>query len=144
MTNSPGNRNQNISNALEPVATVSTSCNNTVLPKLNVGCRRRFQVIDSDSDTDDPSVSDMKCNGPESYLNTNQGQFGLPQNLHSNRSSHVTIDLDETLPPAHRYFFHYDIRIQQLVQSRLCNFSPLVDKSNRDLEQCSQSKIDYM
>ncbi|CAI8586864.1 unnamed protein product [Vicia faba] len=46
------------------------------------------------------------------------------------------------LPPAHRYFFHEDSRIQNLVRSRLCNFSPLgVNGAN---QQQNVSHIDYM
>ncbi|KAL4364464.1 hypothetical protein HN51_023782 [Arachis hypogaea] len=46
------------------------------------------------------------------------------------------------LPPAHRYFFHADPRIQQLVRSRLSNFSPLgINKVN---QQANASNIDYM
>lgn len=46
------------------------------------------------------------------------------------------------LPPAHRYFFHEDPKIQQLVRSRLCNFSPL--GVNRVNQQPNVSHIDYM
>lgn len=46
------------------------------------------------------------------------------------------------LPPAHRYFFNEDPRIQHLVRSRLCNFSPLgVNGVN---QQQNVSHIDYM
>jgi len=43
------------------------------------------------------------------------------------------------LPPAHHYYFHEDSRIQQLVSSRLCNFSPLCVNA---VDQ--QQNIDYM
>ncbi|XP_004491393.1 uncharacterized protein [Cicer arietinum] len=46
------------------------------------------------------------------------------------------------LPPAHRYFFHEDPRIQQLVRSRLCNFTPL--GVNRVNQQQNVSHIDYL
>ncbi|CAK8538799.1 unnamed protein product [Lathyrus sativus] len=46
------------------------------------------------------------------------------------------------LPPAHHYFFHDDQRIQHLVRSRLCNFSPLgVNGVN---QQQNVSHIDYI
>lgn len=48
----------------------------------------------------------------------------------------------DPIPPAHRYFFHEDPRIQQLVRSRLCNFSPLGVK--RVNQQPNVSHIDYM
>ncbi|KAI3768971.1 hypothetical protein L6452_00067 [Arctium lappa] len=54
------NRKQIVSNGHESVL---TSCNNLVLPKLNISPLGKFQLIDSD--TDDPSVIDAKnwqCN----------------------------------------------------------------------------------
>ncbi|KAF7815821.1 uncharacterized protein G2W53_029790 [Senna tora] len=46
------------------------------------------------------------------------------------------------LPPAHRYFFNEDPRVQKLVRSRLCNFSLL--GVNRVNQQSNASHIDYM
>ncbi|CAK8532928.1 unnamed protein product [Lathyrus sativus] len=43
------------------------------------------------------------------------------------------------LPPAHRYFFHDNPKIQQLVRNRLCNFSPLGDNTVNQ-----QENIDYI
>ncbi|OWM88758.1 uncharacterized protein LOC116214095 [Punica granatum] len=48
------------------------------------------------------------------------------------------------LPPSHQYFFHYDLRIQNLVRSRLPYFFPLGGGNNRECEQSSTSVIDYM
>ncbi|TKY57280.1 hypothetical protein E2542_SST21726 [Spatholobus suberectus] len=45
--------------------------------------------------------------------------------------------------PAHRYFFHEDLRIQQLVRCRLQNFNPL-GVVNRVNQQPNVSHIDYM
>ncbi|GAU49984.1 hypothetical protein TSUD_287490 [Trifolium subterraneum] len=42
------------------------------------------------------------------------------------------------LPPAHQYYFHDDPRVQQLVRSRLCNFSLL------GVNRFDQQNIDYM
>ncbi|GJT35186.1 hypothetical protein Tco_0925605 [Tanacetum coccineum] len=55
-----------------------------------------------------------------------------------------SIDIKKSLSYAHRYFFHDDRRIQELVRIRLPNFSPLDDVSNSDLEQPTTSNIDYM
>ena len=52
-------------------------------------------------------------------------------------------DLDDPLPPAHRYFFHADPRIQKLVRSRLPFFSPLGMVNNRGNEQPNVSIINY-
>ncbi|KAI3753943.1 hypothetical protein L2E82_26008 [Cichorium intybus] len=108
-----------------------------------VGQRRRLLLSVSDSDSDDPSVSDnvnnIKCNIPESIdLSTTESS------LEDFKSKKNSLNFDESLPPALRYFFHDDIRIQELVQSRLPNFSPLCNISNRDHEQPSTSEIDYM
>ncbi|KAI3702977.1 hypothetical protein L6452_28731 [Arctium lappa] len=204
LTKQSGKRKQNVSDAPESVI---TSCNNPLFPKLTISPLRRFQLIDSDSDTDDPFISDgannRTCNGSESSLNrqqpnlvqrkglSEQGKFNEPINTStkkdlwedfrpeksfhiptpaldevceeyfssmkdksksqsntgkSDRNSHVTnsiIDLGDPLPPAHRYFFHGDPRVQELVRTRLPNFFPL-NAANRDSGQPSTSNIDYM
>ncbi|KAL4580142.1 hypothetical protein LXL04_016323 [Taraxacum kok-saghyz] len=67
----------------------------------------------------------------------------------SNKKTHITnniIDLSDPLspvPPSHHYFFHDDLRIQELVRTRLSNFFPL-NPTNRDSEQPGTSNIDYM
>ncbi|XP_071696503.1 uncharacterized protein [Rutidosis leptorrhynchoides] len=58
--------------------------------------------------------------------------------------SSATGSLRECLLPAHRYFCHDDPRIQELVRSRLPNFSPLDNVTKRDFEKPSTSEIDYM
>ncbi|GFP79167.1 hypothetical protein PHJA_000060200 [Phtheirospermum japonicum] len=47
-------------------------------------------------------------------------------------------------PPAHRYFFHKDPRIQKLVHDRLPYFFPLGAESNQEHTQQNVSVIDYM
>ncbi|XP_074343479.1 uncharacterized protein LOC141682678 isoform X2 [Apium graveolens] len=54
------------------------------------------------------------------------------------------INLGAPLPPAHSYFFHDDIRIQNLVRSRLPNFFPLMTEDIRGSGQHDASVIDYM
>ncbi|OMO89445.1 hypothetical protein COLO4_19762 [Corchorus olitorius] len=54
------------------------------------------------------------------------------------------LDLDDSLPPAHRYFFHADPRIQKLVHDRLPFFSPLGMVNNRGNQQPNASIIDYL
>ncbi|KAI3828305.1 hypothetical protein L1987_02405 [Smallanthus sonchifolius] len=65
-----GKRKQNILNDPE---SVMTSCNKPPFTKLTVSPLRRFQLIDSDSDFDDPFICDAAtnktCNGSESNLN---------------------------------------------------------------------------
>ncbi|XP_022716908.1 uncharacterized protein LOC111275680 [Durio zibethinus] len=53
-------------------------------------------------------------------------------------------DLDDSLPPAHRYFFHADPRVQKLVCSRLPFFSPLGMVKSRQNQQANVSMVDYM
>lgn len=55
------------------------------------------------------------------------------------------INLGASSPPAHSYFFHDDIRIQNLVRSRLPNFFPLMtDEDIRGSDQPNASVINYM
>ncbi|KAL7593875.1 hypothetical protein Lser_V15G35355 [Lactuca serriola] len=107
--------------------------------------RRRLLLTVSDSDSDDPSVSDNvnnnKCNISESIdLSTTERESPC-EDFKSEKSS---LNFDDSLPPAVHYFFHDDLRIQELVQSRLPNFFPLCKISNRELEQPSTLEIDYM
>ncbi|KVI10343.1 hypothetical protein Ccrd_011276 [Cynara cardunculus var. scolymus] len=134
--------------------------------KLSPDIQNRNQI---DCETDDPSVSDgahNNINGSKSYPNRRQSGSGLLQHVGLMKQRKViesidvsttehpwedfrsmkhdtnAVDLDDSLPPAHRYFFHFDSRIQELVRNRLPNFSPL---GNRDLDHHpSTSTIDYM
>ncbi|KAM7279742.1 hypothetical protein ACFE04_006876 [Oxalis oulophora] len=53
-------------------------------------------------------------------------------------------DLPNPLPPAHRYFFHNDPRIQKLVRSRLPNFFPLGTTPTGGNDQSTTQNIDYL
>ncbi|KAL8205623.1 hypothetical protein R6Q57_009174 [Mikania cordata] len=136
LSNRPANRKQHFSNDHEPV---STGCNIMVFPKLIASPLRGFQQTDSDSDSDDPCVSD-KCNGAD--LNSNIGIYDdLPQ--HVKKKLNVS-NTWKDLPKAYHYFFHDNPRIQELVRSRLPNFFPLGSNLNINPEQLGTSKIDYM
>ncbi|KAI3755866.1 hypothetical protein L1987_55675 [Smallanthus sonchifolius] len=69
LTKQSGNRKQTGSNALESVIT----SNKPPFPKLSASPLRRFQLIDSDSDFDDPYISEgatkKTYNGSEPFLN---------------------------------------------------------------------------
>lgn len=52
-------------------------------------------------------------------------------------------DPGHALPAAHCYFFHHDLRIRNLVQSRLCHFQPLFPVINAANQQHNGSVIDY-
>ncbi|XP_071727217.1 uncharacterized protein [Rutidosis leptorrhynchoides] len=203
LTKQSGKRKQSVSDGPESVI---TNCSKSPFPKLTVSPLRRFQLIDSDSDPDDPFTSEVAANktfnGSESYLNGGQPNlvsraglnehgkldesvntfkkdlwedfqsektFRMPtpafdavceeyfsakkdkiksegSSIESKRngfSTNSVIDLDDTCLPAHRYFFHHDPRVQELVRTRLRNFFPL-NAANRDNEQPSTSNIDYM
>lgn len=60
-----------------------------------------------------------------------------------NKNPGQQVNLGAPLPPAHNYFFHDDIRIQNLVRSRLPNFFPLMTEDNRGSDQPNASVIDY-
>lgn len=120
-----------------------------VLPELAASPIRGFQLIDSGLDSDDPCVS-RKCNGSESYSNQLKSDVRQFIGLSKTRNVIESVELPATespregFPPAHHYFFHDDLRIQELVRSRLPNLSYLGNMLNRNLEQPSTSKIDYM
>ena len=202
LTRESGKRKQNLSNVSNAPESVVTSCSKQPFPKLTVSPLRKFQLIDSDSDSDIPSISKVAtnktCNKSEPYLNRGQSvglnqprklsesldtsarkdlweDFRHEKSFHiptpaldevceeyfssmkekskvqsnigkSNRNSHVmdsVVDLGDPRPPAHQYFFHNDLRVQELVRTRLCNFFPL-NGENRGSEQPSTSNIDYM
>ncbi|KAK7276825.1 hypothetical protein RIF29_17971 [Crotalaria pallida] len=82
------------------------------------------------------SAKGKQVEKPESHSG---GYFGASSSYQSDQQLWESAG---PLPPAHRYFFHEDPRIQQLVQRRLCNFSPLgVHRVN---QQPNISHIDYM
>ncbi|KAI8557599.1 hypothetical protein RHMOL_Rhmol04G0022300 [Rhododendron molle] len=194
-------------------ASLETSSNKLLLPKLTVSPLRRFQLIDSDSDSDDPSVSEdankdtnkvdssmkeKQCNDSnpstsqpkrtkasvsvsqtedlwkdfyteksvhiptpaldefcEEYFRSGKEKNGdfVPRhdksksdNECSNQTFIINNDehhLGDPIPPAHRYFFHNDPRIQKLVSSRLSYFFPLGAIHNSANKHFFSSVIDY-
>ncbi|CAM8955728.1 unnamed protein product [Rhodiola kirilowii] len=85
--------------------------------------------------------NDGKCPDPEhaSYISDNGKVIGniTDQFVQNHPGSHGSI------PPAHRYFFHNDKRIQNLVRSRLHNFYPLEIFDNSVVDQFGEPNIDY-
>ncbi|XP_057464895.1 uncharacterized protein LOC130754675 [Actinidia eriantha] len=198
-------------------ANLETSSNKLMFRKLTVSPLRRFKLIDSDSDSDDPSISEggyteankvhsslkkqyksgpcpstseqkrtkvsastsqtedlwkgfyteKSCPTPtpaldefcEEYFRSAKDKNEARNLKHDKRRSgyegsydnYNVINNDEHLcklgdpiPPAHRYFFHEDPRIQNLVRSRLSYFFPLVAMNNRGNMHSGSSVIDYM
>lgn len=179
-----------------------------MFPKLIVSPLRKFQLIDSDSDSDNPigngfaNVTDKnpgsssKARPPSPHKNGSVGEELIKEvqasvskkdDLWSNicldtkipiktpafddvceeyfrsakdANNHSTakvcnqgnkkinyeqqVNLGAPLPPAHSYFFHDDIRIQNLVRDRLPNFFPLMTDNVRGSDQPNASVIDYM
>ncbi|KAK2397178.1 hypothetical protein QL285_058782 [Trifolium repens] len=99
-------------------------------PAFNEVCEEYFH---SSKNTEVPrSRIDISKNHNETYRGVNSG-------CHQDEQ---IWEAAGPLPPAHCYYFHEDPRIQQLVRSRLCNFSPLgVNNMN---QQQNVSHIDYM
>lgn len=196
-----------------PQSSVS-GCKSSEFPRFSVSPLRRFQLIDSDSDSDDPAVevANQKANIKDSI--SKPWKAGCSQDVNINvekesrefsvrknddlwrdftplKSSHVPTpafdeiceeyfnslknnnvaqkvgndirtnvnDIDnhkrnsrsagqectaaEPCPPAHRYFFHDDPKIQNLVRNRLPNFFPL-GVANSGNSQPHTSVINYM
>ncbi|KAL8209767.1 hypothetical protein R6Q57_006499 [Mikania cordata] len=78
LTKQAGKRKHNVLNDkhsfLNDPESVITSCNKPPFPKLTVSPLRRFQLVDSDDDFDDPifiseSATNKNCSGSESYMN---------------------------------------------------------------------------
>ncbi|KAK2454825.1 hypothetical protein QL285_002347 [Trifolium repens] len=119
------NRNQDLWNDLSPVKNFSIRT-----PAFNEVFEEYFH---SAKNTEVPrSRIDISENHNETYCGVN---FGC-------RQDEQIWEAAGPLPPAHRYYFHEDPRIQQLVRSRLCNFTPL-GVNGVNLQQ-SVSHIDYM
>jgi hypothetical protein len=82
----------------------------------------------------------------EYFRSANNTQMPKSNNKETHRGVNSGCQMDEQvweaagpLPPAHHYYFHDDPRVQQLVRSRLCNFS-LLGVNRVDQQQ----NIDYM
>lgn len=77
-------------NTLNDPESVLTSCNKPPFPKPTVSPLRKFQLLDSDSDFDDPFISehptDKTCNGSESHRNTAPPEFSLNELIKLNAS----------------------------------------------------------
>ncbi|GKC26113.1 zinc finger, CCHC-type containing protein, partial [Tanacetum coccineum] len=151
LTRESGKRKQNISNVANSPESVITSCSKQPFPKLTVSPLRKFQLIDSDYDSNIPSIIrkdlwedfrhqksfhiptpalDEVC---EEYFSSTKEKRKVESNFgKSNHNSHVmgsAVDLGDPRLPAHQYFFHNDLRVQELVRTRLCNFFSLNAKS---------------
>ncbi|XP_076917025.1 uncharacterized protein LOC143576935 [Bidens hawaiensis] len=104
-------------------------------------------VIDDDEE-------DINMFSSQEDMRTGKDQHCTHSNFSPNRleaftNQHVKIkqivsNALEDLPSSYRYFFHDDPRIQELVRSRLSNYSPLVNMLNADRDQRDTSQIDYM
>lgn len=200
-------KRKDVTNSLSSVD-LNRSSNDVMFPKLTVSPLRKFQLIDSDIDFNDPSgngCASVNVSKPSSSLKARQsnphenGSMGEeirnePQasvskkddlwsdfcldkkipiqtpvfdeiceelfksaketNTHStakvreqrnkNINHEQQINPGAPLPPAHSYFFHDDIRIQNLVRSRLPNFFPLMTEDIRGSDHPNASVIDYM
>lgn len=66
------------------------------------------------------------------------------QSRNVSKSYDQQLNLGDPIPPSHRYFFHVDPRIQNLVHSRLPNFFPLGAVNSSGYTQPSTPVIDYM
>ncbi|GJR80537.1 Toll/interleukin-1 receptor domain-containing protein [Tanacetum coccineum] len=132
LTRESGKRKQNISNVANSPESVITSCSKQPFPKLTVSPLRKFQLIDSDYDSNIPSII----------------RKDLWEDFRHEKSFHIpTPALDEVLDlgdprlPAHQYFFHNDLRVQELVRTRLCNFFSLNAESRSSERPSNQISI---
>lgn len=106
---------------------------NIPTPALDEVCEEYFRSVKDKNEAPnlrrDKCISANKgCNRDCNYINNDdhQSKWGDP------------------IPPAHRYFFHQDPRIQKLIRSRLPYFFPLGVMNNRGNKNPISSVIDYM
>lgn len=107
------------------ISLMNSSCVQT--PAFDEVCKEYFQSLN------DKNAS-QKLGSRKADLSS--------QELGSQKSEQLQ-DLDDPLPPAHRYFFHADPRIQNLVLSRLPFFSPLNMVDNGGHQQPTVSIMDF-
>nr|XP_043630280.1 uncharacterized protein LOC122601596 [Erigeron canadensis] len=131
LTKQSGKKKQSVSSGPDSVI---TTCNKSPFPKLTVSPLRRFQLIDSDSDPDDPFVSEghTKKNCKESDSHMNLGQPNLKQcvglsehrNLNKPTNTFAQKDLWEDFQPQ-------KTRIPTPALDQVCEeyFSSFKDKS---------------
>ncbi|RDX64721.1 hypothetical protein CR513_56685, partial [Mucuna pruriens] len=118
-----GNGNQDLWKDFSPVKNVKVPT-----PAFNELCEEYFNSAKGKEVRGDVSqCRNERYSGVGSSCQRDQRQWGLTDHVH----------------PAHSYFFHEDLRIQQLVRSRLHNFNPL-GVINRVNQQPNVSHIDYM
>ncbi|TYG56004.1 hypothetical protein ES288_D08G028200v1 [Gossypium darwinii] len=107
------------------ISLMNSSCVQT--PAFDEVCKEYFQSLNHKS-------ASQKLGSRKADLSS--------QELGSQKTEQLQ-DLDDPLPPAHRYFFHADPRIQNLVRSRLPFFSPLSMADNGGHQQPTVSIMDF-
>ncbi|BAT80718.1 hypothetical protein LR48_Vigan07g022200 [Vigna angularis] len=117
------NRNDSLWKDFSPVKNVSVPT-----PAFNELCEEYFRS--------------NKCKEVRGDVNEshNERYPGVSSSCQRNQQQWESVDL---VYPAHKYFFHEDPRIQQLVHTRFRNFNPL-GAINRVNQQPNTSHIDYM
>ncbi|XP_061342282.1 uncharacterized protein LOC133288513 [Gastrolobium bilobum] len=119
------NQNQDLWKDFSPVKSFSIPT-----PAFNEVCEEYFRS---------PKYKGVEESGIDASKSHDERYLGVNSSCQRDQQLWESTD---PLPPAHRYFFHEDPRIQKLVRSRLCNFSPL--GVNRVNQQPNVSNIDYM
>lgn len=174
-----------------PSTSFGSSKGKRLFSDLSASPVRRFQLLDSESDLDEPpdnvyinrNSSGANCNDKhndssqqdlwkdftvnenrsvktpvfdecfEEYLKTSKSTK-LVGDSHKSRSSEQGTSLHNAnkllqqdlgpVPPSHYYFYHDDLRIQELVRSRLPHFFPLSSAGDASHQSHNVSSIDYM
>ncbi|MBA0553208.1 hypothetical protein Golob_012409 [Gossypium lobatum] len=107
------------------ISLMNSSCVQT--PAFDEVCKEYFQSLNHKS-------ASQKLGSRKADLSS--------QELGSQKTEQFQ-DLDDPLPPAHRYFFHADPRIQNLVRGRLPFFSPLSMADSGGHQQPTVSIMDF-
>ncbi|PWA71553.1 disease resistance protein (TIR-NBS-LRR class) [Artemisia annua] len=145
LTRESGKRKQNHSNVPNAPESVITSCSKQPVPKLTVSPLRKFQLIDSDSDSDIPSISKVAtnktCSKSESHLDR-----GKSVGLHQPRKLSESLNTSDRKDLWKYFRLEKSFHIPTPALDEVCNeyFSSMKEKENRGSEQPSTSNIDYM
>lgn len=106
---------------------------NIPTPALDEVCEEYFRAVKDKNEA--PNLRRDKC------ISANKGC--KQDSNYINNDDHRS-KWGDPIPPAHRYFFHHDPRIQKLIRSRLPYFFPLGVMNNRGNKNPISSVIDYM
>lgn len=114
-------------------------------PALDEFCEEYFRSMKDQnsvqSKEEDKSFCSSRIPNPDDFVEDFEDHH---QQKHINGRTQRNKNLPNSQPPAYRYFYHSDARIQTLVQKRLPFFNPLDTEKYRGNEEPGAENFDYM